>query len=127
MKKKGVKKGDRVVAYLPNSEIAIISMLATASLGAIFSSCSPDFGFSGVMDRFSQINPKLLISVDGYCYNGKKISKIETIIDLEKNLPTLENILIAGYLEKKPDISYISKSSVFEETFKSHPLKNLRE
>ena len=123
MKKKGVKKGDRVVAYLPNSEIAIISMLATASLGAIFSSCSPDFGFSGVMDRFSQINPKLLISVDGYSYNGKKISKIETIIDLEKNLPTLENILIAGYLEKKPDISYISKSSVFEETFKSHPIK----
>ena len=62
------QKGDRVAAYLPNCEITLIAMLATATIGAIFSSCSPDFGITGVTDRFSQIEPKLLITVDGYFY-----------------------------------------------------------
>ena len=75
LKAKGVNKGDRVAAYMPNCIETVITMLATASLGAIFSSCSTDFGVSGVLDRFSQIEPKILVTVDGYLYNGKTIRR----------------------------------------------------
>ena len=70
MQSKGIRRGDRVAAYLPNGEHALIAMLATAAIGGIFSSCSPDFGLTGVSDRFGQITPRLLIAADGYQYNG---------------------------------------------------------
>jgi acetoacetyl-CoA synthetase len=69
----GVGKGDRVAAYLPNVPETVIAMLATASLGGTFTSCSPDFGVQGVLDRFGQVEPKVLIACDGYHYNGKTI------------------------------------------------------
>ena len=72
LKKKGIKSGDRVAAYLPNMPETIIVMLATASIGAIFSSASPDFGVEGVLDRFGQIEPKILVTTDGYNFNGKE-------------------------------------------------------
>ena len=101
----GIGKGDRVAAYVPNCDIALISMLATASLGAIFSSCSPDFGITGVSDRFSQITPKLLVTVDGYFYNGKKIDRLASLPELIQNLPTLSDVLVAGYVDAAPDLS----------------------
>jgi hypothetical protein len=78
----GVKKADRVVAYLPNCPEAIIAMLATTSIGAIWSSCSPDFGVNGVVDRFGQIEPKVLFASDGYLYNGKRIDTTPIVADI---------------------------------------------
>ena len=73
LKNLGISKGDRVVGFVTNSHEAVIAMLATTSLGAIWSSCSPDFGIKGALDRFEQISPKLLFAVEQYYYNGKKI------------------------------------------------------
>jgi acetoacetyl-CoA synthetase len=95
----GVGKGDRVAAYLPNIPEALICFLATASLGAIWSSCSPDFGSSSVIDRFAQIEPKVLIAVDGYAYNGKRFDRQETVREIEASLPTLAATVLIPYLD----------------------------
>lgn len=95
----GVSKGDRVAAYLPNIEEALIACLATASVGAIWSCCSPDFGVSSVVDRFSQIEPKVLFSVDGYVFSGKKWSRTDVVEELVSKLPSVEAVVIVGYLE----------------------------
>ena len=79
LKKAGVQIGDRVVGFMPNMPETIIAMLATASMGAIWSSCSPDFGIKGVLDRFGQIKPKILFAADGYWFKGKKIDSLERI------------------------------------------------
>ena len=79
LRSKGVKKGDRVCAYMPNCSETIITMLATTSLGGIFSSCSSDFGAAGVIDRFEQIEPKILVAANGYFYNGKLIERMSEI------------------------------------------------
>ena len=90
----GVEKGDRVVAYMPNIPEAIIAFFATASLGAVWSSCSPDFGSRSVLDRFAQIEPKVLIAVDGYQYNGKIFDRSQVIVELQEALPTLEQTIV---------------------------------
>ncbi len=94
LKSLGVQKGDRIAGYVPNTPEAVIAMLATTSLGAIWSSCSPDFGMNGLLDRFSQITPKILFMADGYYYNGKRFDCLEKIEELYKNLPTLEKIIV---------------------------------
>jgi len=94
----GVKKGDRVAAYIPNIPESVIGMLAATSIGAIWSSCSPDFGIKGVLDRFSQIKPKVIFAADGYYYKGKAISckeKLDAIVD---SLPSIKSIIIANYI-----------------------------
>src|SRR5580658_9240451 len=83
----GVRPGDRVAALLPNVPEAIVGLLATASLGAIWSSCSPDFGARSVIDRFAQIEPKVLIACDGYAYNGKEYSRAEMLAEVRAELP----------------------------------------
>ena len=120
MQSKGIGKGDRVAAYLPNCETTLIAMLATASLGAIFSSCSPDFGLNGVADRFGQITPKLLIAVDGYSYNGKEIDRLSIVAELVQRLPSLEHVLIDGYNSTTPQIDNIPKAGLFADCL-SHP------
>jgi acetoacetyl-CoA synthetase len=93
----GVKRGDRVVAYMPNIPETVVAFLAAASLGAIWSSCSPDFGVDAVLDRFAQIEPTVLFAVDGYSYGGKAFSKLATVRDLQNGLPTLKHtVLVAG-------------------------------
>ncbi len=94
----GVKCGDRVVAYLPNIPETIIAFLACASIGAVWSSCSPDFGFRSVTDRFRQIEPKILFAVDGYQYGGKKFDCQRTIATLQGSLPTLKHTILVPYL-----------------------------
>jgi acetoacetyl-CoA synthetase len=94
----GVKKGDRVAAMMPNMPETIACMLAAASLGAIWSSCSPDFGEQGVLDRFGQIEPVLFIAVDGYWYSGKKIDVSGKVATIAAGLPTAKNVLIVDYL-----------------------------
>lgn len=93
----GVGLGDRVAAMMPNMPEAIAAMLATSSLGAVFSSCSPDFGERGVLDRFGQIEPKVLFACDGYWYGGKRIEVAEKVTEIAKGLPTLHQIVIVPY------------------------------
>ena len=101
LKSLGLKKGDRVVAYVPNKIESIISFLACAKNGIIWSSCSPDFGTQGVVDRFKQIEPKLLITSDYYFYNGKKINILEKTDDILKQIPSIKKTLVFAYNKKE--------------------------
>jgi acetoacetyl-CoA synthetase len=94
----GVKQGDRVAAFIPNMPEAIIAMLATSSMGAVFSSASPDFGVQGVLDRFGQIEPVVLFTVDGYWYNGKAQPIVEKLAEIAKRLPSLRRVVVVPYL-----------------------------
>ena len=105
LRAEGVEAGDRVVAYLPNGVEALVAFLATASLGAIWSSCSPDFGPSSVVDRFAQIEPKVMFAVDGYRYGGKDFDRMATVADIAGQIPSLERIVVAPYLAQSPDLS----------------------
>ncbi|XP_037367221.1 acetoacetyl-CoA synthetase isoform X1 [Talpa occidentalis] len=118
MRKMGVKKGDRVVGYLPNSAHAVEAMLAAASIGAIWSSTSPDFGVNGVLDRFSQIQPKLIFSVEAVQYNGKGHGHLDKLLRVVKGLPDLRKVVVIPYLapREKIDISKIP-NSVFLDDF----------
>lgn len=100
-KEQGVEPGDRVVAYLPNIPEATTAFLATCSIGAVWSSCSPDFGSSSVIDRFQQIEPKILIAVDGYQYGGKAFDRTETVLEIARQLPTVERIIFLPYLNEQ--------------------------
>jgi acetoacetyl-CoA synthetase len=100
LRAQGVTAGDRVVAYLPNIPEAIIALLATASLGAIWSSCSPDFGARSVLDRFTQIEPKILIAVDGYQYGGRQFDRRDVVAELQAALPTLEQTVVIEQIGK---------------------------
>ena len=101
----GVGRGDRVVAYLPNIPEAIVAFLATASIGAVWSSCSPDFGPASVIDRFAQIEPKVLFAVDGYRYGGKDFDRREVLARLQEAMPTLERTVVLPYLNPEPDLA----------------------
>jgi acetoacetyl-CoA synthetase len=96
--KAGVKEGDRVAAFMPNMPETVIAMLATASLGATFTSCSPDFGVQGVLDRFGQVEPTVLFACDGYFYNGKTIDTLPRIAEIVKDLPTVKQVVIVPYV-----------------------------
>ena len=104
----GVQRGDRVVAYLPNIPEAIVAFLASASIGATWSSCSPDFGPASVIDRFAQIEPKVLFAVDGYRYGGKDFDRRETLAQLQAAMPTLASTVVLPYLDPDPDLSPLS-------------------
>lgn len=101
--KMGVHKGDRVVAYLPNIPEAVIGVLAVTSLGAIWSSGSPDFGTRSILDRFSQIEPKVLLAVDGYHYNSKPFDRLDVVAALQQGLPSLEQTILIPQLTQTPD------------------------
>lgn len=99
LKAKGIGKGDRVAAFLPNIPQAIIAFLAVNSLGAIWTCCSPDFGVETVVERFSQVDAKLLIAVDGYKYNGKPYSKTQEVVELQSQLKTVQQTVLISYLD----------------------------
>lgn len=99
----GVEAGDRVAAYLPNVAETVIAMLSTASIGAVWSSCSPDFGFQGAFDRFSQITPKVLIACDGYTYNGKQFDVSENVLSLEQNIDSIKRVIKLNFLSRQTD------------------------
>ena len=123
LKENGISKGDRVCAYMPNCPETIITMLATASLGAVFSSCSTDFGVAGVLDRFQQIEPKILVTVDGYLYNGKPIERHEEVHQIVQGLNTLQNVLILKYLNEN-HLKYSFSYKDFDSVYRSKPLEN---
>ena len=118
LKSIGLKKGDRVAAYVPNKIESIISFLACAKNGIIWSSCSPDFGTQGVVDRFKQIEPSILITSDHYFYNGKKINILEKIEDILKEIPSIKKTLVFAY-NKKEEMNiqnYINFDEVLDQT-----------
>ncbi|MBN3298893.1 AACS synthetase, partial [Amia calva] len=118
MRKMGIRTGDRVVGYLPNGIHAVEAMLAAASIGAIWSSTSPDFGVNGVLDRFSQIQPKLIFSVAAVVYNGKQHGHLEKLQNVVKGLPDLKKVVVIPYVRSRQetDLSRIP-NSVFLEDF----------
>ncbi|QQK76480.1 acetoacetate--CoA ligase [Salicibibacter cibarius] len=136
LKAEGIKPGDRVVAYLPNIPEATIAFLACASIGAVWSSASPDFGSRTVVDRFQQIEPKLLIAVDGYRYNGKDHDRISAVREIQTAIPSLEKTVLLPYLSAVPntagltnverwsDFIEVNRSTSLDYTYVSfdHPL-----
>ena len=111
----GVRPGDRVAAYVPNIPEAIAAMLGAASIGAIWSSCSPDFGVAGVVDRFGQIAPRLLLAVDGYRYAGKEIDLRERIRAVMGQLPPVAQLVVIPYLSAHPDVRSIPRATLWDE------------
>lgn len=101
----GLKSGDRVAGFVPNMPESIIAALAAASLGCVWSSCSPDFGVQGVLDRFGQIEPRVLITADGYWYNGKSHDCLERAAEFLAKLPSVEEVLVIPYISATPDVS----------------------
>ena len=113
MRALGIVPGDRVAAYMPNLPQTVIAMLATASIGAIFTSASPDFGIQGVLDRFGQIEPKLLISADGYFYNGKTIDILDKVAEVVAQLPCIERALVVPYVRQEHDLARIGRAQMY--------------
>ncbi len=111
----GVVAGDRVVGFIPNMPRTIFAMLAATSIGAVWSSCSPDFGIKGVLDRFGQIKPKVLFTADGYFFKGKKIDSLGRIADILEKLPSIEKVVVAPYIEAKPDISHVANAVHYQD------------
>jgi acetoacetyl-CoA synthetase len=115
----GVGRGDRVVAYMPNIPETLVAFLATASLGAIWSSCSPDFGASSVVDRFAQIEPKVLFCVDGYRYGGRDFDRTEVVAGVQSAMPTLERTVVLPYLAPEPDLSKLDRAITWDDLLAS--------
>lgn len=104
LRRAGIKKGDRIAAFMPNMPETVIMMLAASALGAVWSSVSPDFGINGVLDRFSQISPKVIIAADGYFYKGKAIDTQEKLKKIIEKLPSAEIVILAEYIgTRRPD------------------------
>jgi acetoacetyl-CoA synthetase len=98
----GVRAGDRVAGFMPNLPETLVAMLATASIGAVWSSCSPDFGVNGVLDRFGQIAPKVLFAADGYLYNGKRCDSLERLRAVSEAIDSIETIVVVPLLAAQP-------------------------
>ena len=105
LKQAGVVPGDRVCGFMPNMPETVAAMLASASVGAVWSSCSPDFGVQGVLDRFGQISPKVLFSADGYWYNGKTHDSLEKLREITNGLPSLEHTVVVPLISDRPELS----------------------
>jgi len=124
LRKMGIQKGDRVVGFVPNMPESIIAMLAATSIGAVWSSCSPDFGIKGVLDRFGQTKPRVLFTADGYFFKGKPMDSIERIAGIVKELPSLEKIVVIPYVSQTPDISKLPHAVMFKD-FKDPSAKDI--
>ncbi len=111
----GIKPGDRIAGFMPNMIETVVAMLATTSIGAIWSSCSPDFGIKGVLDRFGQIEPRVLFTANGYSYNGKQFDSLERISEVLKELPTIEKVVVVPYTDPNPDPGRVPNGVLFED------------
>ncbi|HEX5690127.1 MAG TPA: acetoacetate--CoA ligase, partial [Roseiflexaceae bacterium] len=111
----GVSAGDRVVAYLPNIPAAVVALLACASVGAIWSSCSPDMGSGSVIDRFRQIEPKVLFAVDGYRYGGKDFDRRPVVAELQAAMPSLEHTVLVPYLDRDAGVEALPNAMLWQE------------
>ena len=120
LKAAGIGPGDRIAGFLPNLPETCIAMLATASLGAIWSSCSPDFGVRGVLDRFGQIEPKIFICADGYFYGGKRFDSLAKAREILAELPSVERVLVVPYSEDEPALDGLDAAVCWPEALDTH-------
>jgi len=114
LRAEGIVAGDRVAAFMPNIPETVVAMLATASLGAIWSSCSPDFGVGGVLDRFGQIAPRVLIACDGYRYAGKEIDTLPRVAEIATSIASIERVVVVPYLRPAPELSTVRRAVGWE-------------
>ncbi|KAL5265159.1 hypothetical protein ACHWQZ_G006042 [Mnemiopsis leidyi] len=124
-KRAGVQKGDCIAGYLPNDELAVEAMLAASSIGAIWSSTSPDFGVTGVVGRFSQVNPKILFAVDAVMYNGKRHDQLEKLKKIVNALPNCNYVVVQPNLSEKVDLSEIPRSCLLSDFLSGCDVDNL--
>lgn len=117
----GVGQGDRVAGFMPNIPEAVIAMLAAASIGAVWSSCSPDFGVQGVLDRFGQIEPRVLFCADSYVYSGKKLDCIERVAEVVAKIPGIEKVVVVAYGDRQPDISAVPTAIMWSDFASTDP------
>ena len=115
LKDLGIRPGDRVVGFMPNMPESMIAMLAATSMGAAWSSCSPDFGIKGVLDRFGQIKPRVLFTANGYFFKGKAIDSLERISNILKELPSIEKVVVVPYTEEEPNISAVANAVHYQD------------
>ena len=118
---RGVRPGDRVAGYLPNMPETIVAMLATASLGAVWSSCSPDFGVRGVLDRFGQVAPKVLVAADGYLYGGKAFDRLPLLREILTGLPGVGHTIVVPYLDDRPPLDGIRGGARYDDALAEQP------
>jgi acetoacetyl-CoA synthetase len=111
----GIVAGDRVAGFMPNMLETVAAMLAATSIGAVWSSSSPDFGIKGVLDRFGQIQPKALFAANGYFFKGKALDSLSRVAEIIKALPTIEKVVIVPYTEKEPDISSLANAVLYKD------------
>ena len=111
----GVAPGDRVAAYMPNMMETAIAMLAATSIGAVWASCATDIGPGAAVDRFGQIEPKVLFTVDGYFYKGRTFNSLSSAAEIAKGISSIEKVIVASYTEEKPDIGYIPNSVYYDD------------
>ncbi|MBI5525924.1 MAG: acetoacetate--CoA ligase [Deltaproteobacteria bacterium] len=121
----GVKPGDRVVGFMPNMIETVVAMLAATSVGATWSSTSPDFGIKGVLDRFGQVQPKVLFAANGYSYNGKKIDSLGRVSEIVTQLPTIEKAVVVPYTEARPDIGAIKGAVHYSDFLAKGPVPGI--
>ncbi len=109
----GIQAGDRVAGFMPNMTETVVAMLAATSIGAIWSSCSPDFGIKGVLDRFGQIEPRVLFTANGYSYSGKKFDSLGQIGEVVKQIPSVEKVIVVPYTDANPDPDRVPNGVLF--------------
>jgi acetoacetyl-CoA synthetase len=110
MRHHGITKGDRIAGLMPNIPETVIAMLATTAIGAIWSSCSPDFGTNGACDRFGQIAPRLLFATEAYVYNDKVIDCLEKVTAIQKRINSIETVIVISLLDQAIDLTQIKTS-----------------
>lgn len=115
MRAHGIQPGDRIAGFMPNIAEAVVAMLATTSIGAIWSSCSPDFGINGVLDRFGQIAPRMLFCADGYLYSGKEIDSLARVREIRAQISSIEKVVVVPYRDAAPPIDDIDGAVRFDE------------
>jgi len=121
LKNWGIQPGDRIAGFLPNIPETVVAMLAATSLGAIWSMCSPDFGPQGMLDRFGQVEPRVLFAADGYVYDGREFDSLERLRAVQGQLPSLEHVVIVPYLRKQPELKGIQQATFWPELIAAHP------
>ena len=120
LRAEGVVAGDRVAGFMPNVPATVVAMLATTSLGAAWTSCSPDFGVDGVIDRLGQVAPKVLFAADGYVYGGKRFDSLERVRGIAQKLPSLQRIVLVPYLTPAPAIADESRAIALPDYVAAH-------
>lgn len=121
----GLEPGDRVAGFVPNVPETVVAMLACASLGAVWSSCSPDFGLQGALDRFGQIEPRVLFTADGYLYNGREFDSLERIAALRQQIPSIERVIVIPNLTNAPDLQNLPDAVLWNDFLQPQPSGNL--